>query len=116
MTTYRVTTSDWNTVKEAGLNLFAPERGGSYQVFETRPLDARILAYCAQDVAQLPDLETSILHSIGYSSRGDKRGAQKKFVEEESAARVTDSHRVGYNPDSGRHKALANVSFYNRGF
>ena len=48
----------WKKVKEAGNRLFAPEKGGSYNIFETRPLDPRILAYCAQDVAARIDVST----------------------------------------------------------
>jgi len=29
---------DWKTIKDAGVALFAPEKGGSYTVFETRPV------------------------------------------------------------------------------
>jgi exonuclease 3'-5' domain-containing protein 1 len=48
--------SELLAVKEKGLNLFAPERGGSYEVFNTRPIDRDIVAYCVQDVAFLPVL------------------------------------------------------------
>jgi exonuclease 3'-5' domain-containing protein 1 len=115
MNNYNVTTSEWKAVKEAGVKLFAPEKGGSYEVFEKRPLDPRILAYCAQDVALLPDLEMAILRKVGYLSTLNARVAQKKLVEEESAKRVVASQRVGYNPNPGRAGALARVSFVNRG-
>mmetsp|Transcript_57433 Transcript_57433/g.134476 ORF Transcript_57433/g.134476 Transcript_57433/m.134476 type:complete len:255 (+) Transcript_57433:50-814(+) len=40
-------------VKEAGLALFAPEKGGSYEVWKTRPLAWALQKYCAQDVQHL---------------------------------------------------------------
>ncbi|PYH49316.1 uncharacterized protein BP01DRAFT_287814 [Aspergillus saccharolyticus JOP 1030-1] len=43
-------------VKEKGLKLFAPEHGGSYEVFNARPLSADIIRYCAHDVEFLPKL------------------------------------------------------------
>lgn len=42
--------------KEAGKNLFAPEKGGSYEVFLARPISPEILNYCVQDVHYLPRL------------------------------------------------------------
>ncbi|KAJ5654179.1 hypothetical protein N7490_001182 [Penicillium lividum] len=47
---------DWKRTKETGRRLFAPEMGGSYEVFNTRPLTDEILQYCAQDVQFLPKL------------------------------------------------------------
>ncbi|KAL4934844.1 ribonuclease H-like domain-containing protein [Aspergillus oleicola] len=46
----------WKATKEKGLKLFAPERGGSYEVFNTRPLAEEIIEYCVQDVRFLPKL------------------------------------------------------------
>jgi exonuclease 3'-5' domain-containing protein 1 len=41
-------------VKTTGKRLFAPEHGGSYDVFLERPLNPDIIAYCALDVYLLP--------------------------------------------------------------
>lgn len=46
----------FRSTKEKGLNLFAPERGGSYKVFNVRPLSNEIMQYCCQDVHYLPRL------------------------------------------------------------
>lgn len=46
----------WEDGKEKGLNLFAPERGGSYEVFNVRPLADNIIHYCDQDVQFLPKI------------------------------------------------------------
>lgn len=46
----------WKASKEKGLKLFAAERGGSYEVFNVRPLPDDIKEYCVQDVQFLPEL------------------------------------------------------------
>ena len=35
----------WKATKEKGLSLFAPERGGSYEIFNTRPLPEDIITF-----------------------------------------------------------------------
>lgn len=40
-------------IKSTGLALFAPEHGGSYEVWRNRPLPPSLLAYAAQDVQKL---------------------------------------------------------------
>jgi exonuclease 3'-5' domain-containing protein 1 len=47
---------DVKLLKEAGLILFAPERGGTYEVFNQRPLLPAIVRYCQQDVQFMPQL------------------------------------------------------------
>lgn len=44
---------------EAGLKLFAPERGGSYVIFNKRPMPQSIVEYCSQAVKYLPRLWTT---------------------------------------------------------
>lgn len=82
-------------IKSAGLNLFAPERGGSYEVFNKRPLAGEILAYAAQDVVLL----FAISEKIGARSQESK-------ILRFSSARVTEIQSRNYIPN-GRHKALA---------
>ena len=41
------------SVKRQGVLLFAPEKGGSYQVWASRPLDPRLAEYAAADVRHL---------------------------------------------------------------
>ncbi|KAL4780329.1 ribonuclease H-like domain-containing protein [Aspergillus varians] len=48
--------STWKDIKDNGRRLFAPELGGSYEVFNARPLSEAIIRYCAQDVQILPKL------------------------------------------------------------
>lgn len=42
--------------KQQGIALFAPEHGGSYEVFNMRPLPEELVIYCMQDVQYLPQL------------------------------------------------------------
>lgn len=43
-------------VKARGKRLFAPEDGGSYEVFRARPLTEEMVGYCVVDVAYMPSL------------------------------------------------------------
>ncbi|KAL8806622.1 MAG: hypothetical protein Q9200_004968 [Gallowayella weberi] len=49
----------WHSVKDKGRNLFDPNRNGSYEVFNMRPLSADVRDYCVQDVAFMPRLWTA---------------------------------------------------------
>jgi exonuclease 3'-5' domain-containing protein 1 len=46
----------WLETKEKGRKLFAPEHGGSFEVFIQRPLSEDVLKYCIEDVRLLPIL------------------------------------------------------------
>lgn len=48
--------ASFQVCKENGKQLFAPEHGGSYDVFNIRPLPDTIVQYCVQDVQFLPKL------------------------------------------------------------
>jgi len=47
---------EWQAAKSLGEKLLKPELGGSYQVFDRRPIPADVVAYCAGDVGCLPGL------------------------------------------------------------
>jgi hypothetical protein len=114
---YRLALSEWNGVEVTDNGLYRFELGLPCSMTETRPLSPRILAYCIQAVVLLPDLETAILGSIGVSSLA--RDAHKKFVEETSARRITDSQRKEYNPlvvMRNMTLKLSRVTFHNPGF
>ena len=85
----------WRAVKEAGARLFAPEKGGKYEVFNERPLKDEIRRYCVQDVLQLPALHRT------YTSR--LTPVWKGRVEQETARRVVESQSEEYKPH-GEHK------------
>ncbi|KAJ7176756.1 ribonuclease H-like domain-containing protein [Mycena filopes] len=92
---------NWGRIKEAGLRLFAPEKGGRYEVFEERPLATAVAEYCAQDVALLHELETVLKQRL----RATGRDWEQKICAE-SVARVGCAYQVNYVP-RGQHKALA---------
>jgi exonuclease 3'-5' domain-containing protein 1 len=46
----------WLETKAKGRKLFAPEHGGSFEVFNQRPLSEDVLRYCIEDVRLLPML------------------------------------------------------------
>ena len=88
----------WIQVKERGKKLFAPEKGGRYEVFNERPLPDEIMAYCAQDVRILPRLWAR------YNSK--LTDAWREKIVAESNSRVKQSQSPNYN-GKGRHMALA---------
>ncbi|KAK4665458.1 hypothetical protein QC763_0062660 [Podospora pseudopauciseta] len=90
--------SPWLATKERGTRLFAPERGGSYQVFNERPLHVEIRLYCVQDVHLLPRLWAH------YD--GKLTGVWEGRVREASRDRVALSQTPGFN-GKGQHMALA---------
>ena len=87
----------WNMIKDKGASLFDPAKGGSYQVFDTRPLNEDIRRYCVSDVQYMPQLRSV------YWARLTLEWKDK--VEVETRARVTLSQSAGYQPH-GQHKAL----------
>ena len=77
---------EFQAVKERGVRLFDPARGGSYAVFEQRPLSAEVAKYCAQDVVHMPGL---------YDVFGGKLcDYWKEEVKKETAARIALSQSV----------------------
>jgi exonuclease 3'-5' domain-containing protein 1 len=93
----------WNKAKEEGLKLFAPEKGGRYEVFNERPMAKEIIQYCVQDVQFLPRLWSR------YKERMSAQWAMK--VQAETEARVLSSQSKHYN-GHGKHKAMAPVGWY----
>jgi exonuclease 3'-5' domain-containing protein 1 len=87
----------WQSVKSAGQEVFAPEKGGSYEVFLERPLSATLQEYCAQDVFIMPKLLTL------YGRRIQPHLALQ--VSDEALARVVLSQSSNYN-GKGRHMAI----------
>jgi exonuclease 3'-5' domain-containing protein 1 len=87
----------WLSTKNAGRRLFAPELGGTYAVFDIRPLTNEIREYCAQDVAFMP------LLLARYCNKLCDRWLTK--VEEETVTRIRLSQTLTFN-GQGRHMAL----------
>ena len=92
----------WKMTKEKGLNLFAPERGGSYEAFNARPLSDDIMLYCIEDVHLMPRLWRE------YNSKMVKRWQAK--VQQATKNRVILSQIATYN-GQGRHMALTPTSW-----
>lgn len=87
----------WTETKEKGLNLFAPERGGSYDVFNARLLSKDLWLYCIQDFHFMPRLWQH------YNSKMSVRWAAK--VQQATRERVALSQRATFN-GKGQHMAL----------
>ena len=87
----------WTSSKEEGKKLFDTKFGGSYSVFNERPLSEAVRAYCVQDVLLLPTLW------LKYSQKLDSAWLQR--VEGETGKRLENSQKkapIG----NGRHMAL----------
>ena len=89
---------DWEAMKERGKALFATEDGGSYEVFNIRPMLQDIVDYCAQDVVYLPCLWNV------YSQKISKKWLKR--VQEETVKRVLMSQAESYEPH-GEHEVLS---------
>ena len=94
----RKASTAWKVTKERGRLHFAPICGGSYQVFNSRPMLHDIIEYCTQDVVYLPRLWRV------YTQKISKKWMRK--VEDETRERVRDSQTACYEPH-GRHKTLS---------
>ncbi|KAG7004660.1 3'-5' exonuclease [Physcia stellaris] len=89
---------NWKASKEKGLALFDPERGGSYEIFNTRPLPDDIVTYCAQDVVHLPQLWNTYKKNLSEAWAAE--------VEKETQARLKRSKEASYDPH-GKNKAFS---------
>lgn len=85
----------WKATKDRGVAWFSEQNGGSYEVFNVRPMLQDIIDYCVQDTVHLP-----ILWEV-YSRKVSKHWLQK--VQEETRYRVLMSQRDSYEPH-GEHK------------
>ncbi|QSZ31560.1 hypothetical protein DSL72_001127 [Monilinia vaccinii-corymbosi] len=75
-----------SAIKQRGKQLFAPELGGRYEVFNDRPLNPVIADYCVQDVKFMPQL-----WEIYNAKFGKFHKAWPDKVERETKARVLAS-------------------------
>ena len=87
----------WRAIKDRGEALYHPKNGGSYTVFNARPLAPDITAYCVNDVKLLPKLRSLYWNRLGVQ--------WKEKVRVKTTARVLDSQSSAYQPQ-GKHKAL----------
>ena len=95
-----VEAEEWRRAKQAGLQLFAPERGGAYEIFNIRPMKQEIVEYCIQDVTFLPKLYHEYSQSMSR--------AWEVRLSREASKRVAVCQQSTYSPH-GRQKALAPI-------
>jgi exonuclease 3'-5' domain-containing protein 1 len=89
--------SHWQSTKKEVVKMFDPRFGGTYEVFNARPLPQILIEYCVGDVESLPLLSTI------YQSRLDGPWLEKVRVETEK--RLEESRSPRYQPN-GKHKCL----------
>lgn len=88
-------------VKQRGAQLFAPQHGGRFEVFNDRPLTNDVLQYCVSDVTVLPNL----LDVYDEILRKAHKREWRKRVEQETVKRVQETWTSEYSP-SGPLKVL----------
>ena len=93
----------WETSKDKGKKLFAPEKGGRYETFNGRPLHDDLKIYCEQDVRLLPRL-----HEIYDAKLRKMSGSWVRKIKNETKRRLEESTAASYEPN-GKDKALAPV-------
>ncbi|KIW33340.1 uncharacterized protein PV07_00197 [Cladophialophora immunda] len=92
-----LTKTKWKSTKTTGDRLFNPTMGGSYEVFNARPLAEDIKAYCVGDVQYLPHLEDLYW--------GKLTTAWREKVADATIRRVLESQMGNYQP-FGKDRAL----------
>ena len=88
----------WKQAKEEGQRLFKRKYGGSYEIFNQRPIPEEVISYCVGDVQCLP-----ALRDLFWKTQPAR---WQRLVKEESKERVAASQRPDYHPH-GRDRALA---------
>ncbi|KAF7945361.1 hypothetical protein EAE96_010136 [Botrytis aclada] len=81
--------ASWKLAKEKGGRLFKAEFGGSYKVFEQRPICNEIISYCVGDVQHLPKL---------WSKFHFNTDRWRDLVNDETKKRVEASQKLDYQP------------------
>ena len=88
----------WKLAKQKGERLFKAEYGGSYGVFNQRPIPEDVVSYCVGDVQYLPELRNTFWT---WRSR-----IWQELVCEETKKRVAASQTADYRP-YGQDRSLA---------
>ncbi|QGA21827.1 hypothetical protein EYB26_009538 [Talaromyces marneffei] len=86
----------WKQIKASVGQLWDPRRGGSYQVFNQRPIRTDIIQYCAQDVTILPSL-WNVYHQ---KLRQPQSGFWRCMVFYNVEKRIAESQGPRYNPEA----------------
>jgi exonuclease 3'-5' domain-containing protein 1 len=74
-------------LKVTGRRLFAPEQGGSYEVWKTRPMNPILLTYAAADVRHLHDMRDAWDKFMTRDMYSVTAGRVQKAIKGKSAAR-----------------------------
>ncbi|KAK8097765.1 3'-5' exonuclease [Apiospora kogelbergensis] len=88
----RAERAQWDRCKTAGKAMFNPATGGSFDVFNARPLDPAILSYCVGDVYYLPRLRKKHWGSLSQ--------AWRLKLQKATQARVLESQQKDFDPHS----------------
>ncbi|KAG5973503.1 hypothetical protein E4U55_000488 [Claviceps digitariae] len=79
----------WKRHKKMGEQLWKPEKGGSFEVFNIRPLPEQVLSYCAGDVQKLP----ALYHKYMIPTK-----RWMDLIATQSQNRVVESQQADYQP------------------
>lgn len=93
---------EWQITKKSVRQMLDPKSGGSYDIFNLRPLPQVLVDYCVGDVQSLPIL------AIIYKDRLSNHWSRKAQAETEQ--RLKDSRGASYEPQ-GRKKIFAPKSW-----
>ena len=92
-----LTKAEWKKRKDEVSRLFDPRKGGSYGIFNERPMAPEVQEYCSADVAHLPGL-------YGFYDR-IMFPAWRARVQDATNDRIRLSHQPGYDGQASN-KAL----------
>ena len=86
-------------IKEAGIKMVAPKHGGTFEVFNERPLNSDIVLYCVQDVLWLPKLFDTYASKLGKKRWNKVDKATKERLEKSwSAEYEGNGVHMAYGP------------------
>lgn len=90
---------NWRDTKDAESKLFAPEKGGRYEVFHERPLLPVIVQYCVQDVLLLPKLLMNYARRLNASLASQiSSEVVRRVALSKSASFVGDGQHMAVGP------------------
>ena len=93
--------AEWQRTKEHATGMFDPKRGGSYEVFNERPVKPEIVQYCAQDVVLLPKLYEVYSAKMRPASEAFWREEVQKATKERIKASQSPKHD-GHSQEKAR--------------
>ena len=73
-------TADWTATKISGVRLFAPEKGGSFDVFKQRPLNPLLIPYSINDVVCLPQLFEKFISNLSKHTKRDVKSKTEQAI------------------------------------